>query len=78
MKEHIREEEEEVFPIIEKLDRGESLSDGERRRLREEIEEMKADHEDTAELLERIAGTNTSTRRTTSSSSKRRRNYRTV
>lgn len=55
MKEHIREEEEEVFPIIEKLNRGESLSGGERRRLREEIEEMEADHEDTAELLERIS-----------------------
>ncbi|MFC6616057.1 iron-sulfur cluster repair di-iron protein [Halopenitus salinus] len=55
MKEHIREEEEEVFPIIEKLDRGDSLSDAERRRLREVIEEMEADHEETAELLDLIA-----------------------
>jgi|AntDeeMetagen134_2_1112570.scaffolds.fasta_scaffold00135_27 regulator of cell morphogenesis and NO signaling len=55
MTEHILEEEEEVFPIIEKLDRGDSLSDAECRRLREEIEEMEADHEETAELLERIA-----------------------
>lgn len=55
MKEHILEEEEEVFPIIETLDRGESLSGAERRRLQEKIEEMEADHEETAAHLERIA-----------------------
>lgn len=55
MKRHIDEEEEELFPIVEKLGRGASLTDTERETLRNEITEMEDDHEETANRLERLA-----------------------
>lgn len=55
MQTHITEEEEDGFPIIEKLDRGESLSPEEEASLRVEIDGFEADHEETAERLHRIA-----------------------
>jgi regulator of cell morphogenesis and NO signaling len=51
---HTAEEEEEGFPLIKKLDRGESLTDEEFETLTEEIEQFEDDHEETAEMLERI------------------------
>ena len=51
---HIREEEETVFPIIAKVDRGEPLTADERRRLREELHGLKRDHEETAANLDRL------------------------
>lgn len=54
MRTHIVEEEEDGFPIIEKLDRGESLTDDEVETLNEEIEHFEDDHDETAEMLERI------------------------
>jgi regulator of cell morphogenesis and NO signaling len=51
---HTAEEEEDGFPIIKKLDRGESLTDDEVETLTEEIEHFEDDHEETAETLERI------------------------
>lgn len=55
MQEHTEEEEVEVFPLIKKLDQGDRLSDEERTRLREEFEDLEADHEETAAYLDRIA-----------------------
>lgn len=55
MKRHIDEEEAELFPIIEKLDRGESLTDAERETIRSEIEDMEVDHEETATRLENLS-----------------------
>jgi regulator of cell morphogenesis and NO signaling len=52
---HTAEEEENGFPIIKKLDRGESLTDAEIETLTEEIEHFEEDHGETAEILERIA-----------------------
>jgi len=55
MREHIDEEEEELFPVVGKLDRGERLSADETERLREEIRTFEEDHAATAARLERIA-----------------------
>ncbi|MXR52943.1 iron-sulfur cluster repair di-iron protein [Halovenus sp. WSH3] len=55
MREHIAEEEEEGFPIIRKLDRGEELSADERATLRAELDHYESDHEETAARLDRIA-----------------------
>lgn len=54
MKRHIDEEEDELFPVVERLDRGEALTDDERSRLRSAIDEMEEDHDETAERLERL------------------------
>ena len=51
---HIREEEETVFPIIAKVDRGESLTEDEQRRLQEELRGLERDHEATAANLDRL------------------------
>jgi regulator of cell morphogenesis and NO signaling len=55
MREHIDEEEEELFPVVGKLDRGEELSAEEVERLREAIRTFEDDHAATADRLERIA-----------------------
>lgn len=55
MREHIDEEEEELFPVVGKLDRGERLSVEEVERLREAIRTFEEDHTATADRLERIA-----------------------
>jgi len=55
MREHIDEEEEELFPVVGKLDRGERLSPDEAERLREAIRTFEEDHAATADRLERIA-----------------------
>jgi len=55
MREHIDEEEEELFPVVGKLDRGEELSAEEVERLREAIRTFEEDHAVTADRLERIA-----------------------
>ncbi|MFD1647688.1 iron-sulfur cluster repair di-iron protein [Haloarchaeobius litoreus] len=55
MKRHIDEEETELFPIVERLDRGESLTDAEREQLEAEIESLETDHEETADHLDRLA-----------------------
>jgi regulator of cell morphogenesis and NO signaling len=55
MREHTTEEETDVFPIVEKLDAGESLTAEERGVLETALDDLEADHEDTAEHLERIA-----------------------
>jgi len=55
MHEHIDEEEEELFPVVGKLDRGEELSAEEVERLREAIRTFEDDHAATADRLERIA-----------------------
>lgn len=55
MREHIDEEEEELFPVVGKLDRGERLSADEAERLREAIRGFEEDHAATADRLERIA-----------------------
>ncbi|WP_367176237.1 iron-sulfur cluster repair di-iron protein [Haloarcula rubripromontorii] len=55
MREHIDEEEEELFPVVGKLDRGEDLSVEEVERLREAIRTFEEDHAATANRLERIA-----------------------
>lgn len=52
---HIEEEEEDGFPIIEKLAAGEPLSDDAEATIRSEIEHFEEDHSATAELLDRIA-----------------------
>lgn len=52
---HIDEEEDDVFPIIEKLERGAELADDERAVIDEALEDLEADHEATAAHLERIA-----------------------
>jgi regulator of cell morphogenesis and NO signaling len=55
MREHIDEEEAELFPVVGKLDRGEDLSAEEVERLRETIRTFEEDHAATADRLERIA-----------------------
>ncbi|NLV11677.1 iron-sulfur cluster repair di-iron protein [Halomicrobium mukohataei] len=55
MKRHIDEEETDLFPIVETLDRGESLTDAQRATLGNEIAELEADHAETANRLERLA-----------------------
>lgn len=55
VKQHISEEEEHIFSVIEKYDRGDSLTDTERTTLRTGIEESEDDHEKTAACLERLA-----------------------
>lgn len=55
MREHTAEEESEVFPVIEKLDAGESVDAGERETLRAAIDDLEDDHEETAERLERLS-----------------------
>ncbi len=55
MQSHTQEEEEELFPVVEKLDEGRPLSESERETLRAELRDLEADHEETAEHLERIA-----------------------
>ncbi|WP_436900815.1 iron-sulfur cluster repair di-iron protein [Halovenus halobia] len=55
MRDHIEEEEEDGFPIIRKLARGESLTESERARLQDELKHYEDDHEETAEYLDRIA-----------------------
>lgn len=52
---HIDEEEDDVFPVIEKLERGEELTDNERSVLDKAFADLEADHETTAAHLERIA-----------------------
>lgn len=54
MRQHTTEEEQDVFPVIEKLDRGEELTDGERATLAEALADLESDHEATASHLERI------------------------
>ncbi|WP_436928729.1 iron-sulfur cluster repair di-iron protein [Halosimplex halobium] len=55
MREHIEEEETELFPVVERLDRGESLGPDEAARLREAIRTFEDDHAATADRLDRIA-----------------------
>jgi regulator of cell morphogenesis and NO signaling len=55
MREHIDEEEAELFPVVGKLDRGQVLSTAEVERLREAIRLFEEDHAATADRLERIA-----------------------
>ncbi|WP_135365064.1 iron-sulfur cluster repair di-iron protein [Halosimplex halophilum] len=55
MREHIEEEETELFPVVGKLDRGESPSTDEAARLREAIRTFEDDHAATADRLDRIA-----------------------
>lgn len=55
MREHTTEEEREVFPIVEKLDRGEQLDETERKRLRTALDDLEDDHDQTAAHLERLA-----------------------
>lgn len=55
MRTHTAEEEDEVFPVVRKLDRGESLTEAETETLREAIADLEDDHEETAAHLERIA-----------------------
>lgn len=55
MREHIDEEEEELFPVVGKLDRDERLSADEAERLREAIRRFEEDHAATADRLNRIA-----------------------
>ncbi|MDY7081255.1 MAG: iron-sulfur cluster repair di-iron protein [Halobacteria archaeon] len=54
MREHTKEEETEVFPVIENLESGEDLSESEVETLHEEIESLEDDHEEAAKHLERI------------------------
>lgn len=55
MQQHTTEEETDVFPVVEKLDRGDELTDVERTLLDEALDDLESDHEATAEHLERIA-----------------------
>ncbi|WP_459193223.1 iron-sulfur cluster repair di-iron protein [Halosimplex sp. J119] len=55
MREHIDEEESELFPLVRRLDRGESLSTAEADRLREEVRTFEDDHAATADRLDEIA-----------------------
>lgn len=55
MREHIEEEETELFPILETIDRGESPSAEETERLREAIRTFEDEHAATADRLDRIA-----------------------
>jgi iron-sulfur cluster repair di-iron protein len=52
---HIAEEEEDVFPVIESLARGDDLTEEERAVLDRALADLEADHEETADHLERIA-----------------------
>jgi len=54
MRDHIDEEETELFPLVRTIDRGESLGRAEERHLREAVEAFEADHEATADSLDRI------------------------
>lgn len=51
---HIEEEEEDGFPIIQKFDQGDSLTDEEVATLQDELQHYEVDHEEAAEMLERI------------------------
>ena len=55
MHDHIDEEEQELFPVVGRLDRGESLADEEATRLREAVWTFEEDHTATADRLDRIA-----------------------
>jgi regulator of cell morphogenesis and NO signaling len=55
MREHIEEEETELFPILERLDRGESLTPEQTETLHEAIRTFEEDHASTADRLDRIA-----------------------
>ncbi|MGB9958873.1 iron-sulfur cluster repair di-iron protein (plasmid) [Haloferax prahovense] len=55
MQTHITEEEEDLFPIVRKLDRGTPLSDIETETIENEIEGFEDDHQETADRLDRIA-----------------------
>jgi regulator of cell morphogenesis and NO signaling len=55
MHDHIREEEEGGFPIIQRLDDGASLLDEDIATLRAELDHYETDHDETAERLEEIA-----------------------
>jgi regulator of cell morphogenesis and NO signaling len=55
MREHIEEEESELFPIVERLDRGESLTPEQTDTLHEAIRTFEEDHASTADRLDRIA-----------------------
>ncbi|RLM44261.1 hypothetical protein DVK00_14540 [Haloarcula sp. Atlit-47R] len=55
MHEHTEEEKDELFPVVGKLDRSESLSDDEAARLREAIRGFEDDLAGTAVRLDRIA-----------------------
>lgn len=55
MHDHIDEEEQELFPVVGRLDRGESLGDEEAARLREAVRTFEEDHAATADRLDRIA-----------------------
>ncbi|WP_226013506.1 iron-sulfur cluster repair di-iron protein [Halomicrobium salinisoli] len=55
MQSHTREEEEDLFPVVEKLDEGRPLDESERETLRAELRDLETDHEETADHLERIA-----------------------
>lgn len=54
MREHIDEEETELFPLVRAIDRGESLAPTEERQLREAVETFEAEHAATADHLDRI------------------------
>ncbi|WP_049922442.1 iron-sulfur cluster repair di-iron protein [Halopiger djelfimassiliensis] len=51
---HIDDEEQTAFPIIKKLDTGVELTVAERETLWEEIDQLEADHDETAARLERL------------------------
>ncbi|EMA08038.1 Hemerythrin HHE cation binding region [Haloferax denitrificans ATCC 35960] len=55
MQTHISEEEDELFPIVRKLERGMPLSDIETETIENEIEGFEDDHQETADRLDRIA-----------------------
>jgi regulator of cell morphogenesis and NO signaling len=55
IREHIGEEEEELFPVVGKLDSGDRLLAEEAERLHEAIRNFEEDHAATADRLERIA-----------------------
>lgn len=54
MDHHIGDEEQNAFPIIKKLDDGVVLTDAEATTLREEIEHLEDEHDETAARLERL------------------------
>ncbi|RQG94363.1 iron-sulfur cluster repair di-iron protein [Natrarchaeobius chitinivorans] len=54
MAEHIVDEEVGAFPLIKKVDDDRPLTDAEESRLREEIDALEDDHDETAAALERI------------------------
>lgn len=55
MRTHISEEEDDVFPVIERLERDGSLTESDTQVLREAFDDLEADHEATASFLDRIA-----------------------